>query len=196
MEKTGLKRTDLTDKQLIELALEQDQGAFSTLLARYKNSLTSHILNYVPVAADADDICQRSFEKAFREIGNYNPRYAFSTWLYAIAQNEAIDHLRRSRNGLNSVSLETPGVLAIAGVVTPEDKIMEDQAVSELITFIEELPPSYREVAEMRFIRDYAYEDIAEDLSIPLGTVKTRINRARKMLFNMVENKTEDADNK
>ncbi|MCQ2138422.1 MAG: sigma-70 family RNA polymerase sigma factor [Bacteroidales bacterium] len=195
MEKTGLKRTDLTDKQLIELALEQDQGAFSTLLARYKNSLTSHILNYVPVAADADDICQRSFEKAFREIGNYNPRYAFSTWLYAIAQNEAIDHLRRSRNGLNSVSLETPGVLAIAGVVTPEDKIMEDQAVSELITFIEELPPSYREVAEMRFIRDYAYEDIAEDLSIPLGTVKTRINRARKMLFNMVENKTEDADN-
>lgn len=195
MEKIGLKRTDLTDKQLIELALEQDQGAFSTLLARYKNSLTSHILNYVPVAADADDICQRSFEKAFREIGNYNPRYAFSTWLYAIAQNEAIDHLRRSRNGLNSVSLETPGVLAIAGVVTPEDKIMEDQAVSELITFIEELPPSYREVAEMRFIRDYAYEDIAEDLSIPLGTVKTRINRARKMLFNMVENKTEDADN-
>ena len=195
MEKTGLKRTDLTDKQLIELALEQDQGAFSTLLARYKNSLTSHILNYVPVAADADDICQRSFEKAFREIGNYNPRYAFSTWLYAIAQNEAIDHLRRSRNGLNSVSLETPGVLAIAGVVTPEDKIMEDQAVSELITFIEELPPSYREVAEMRFIRDYAYEDIAEDLSIPLGTVKTRINRARKMLFNMVENKIEDADN-
>ena len=195
MEKIGLKRTDLTDKQLIELALEQDQGAFSTLLARYKNSLTSHILNYVPVAADADDICQRSFEKAFREIGNYNPRYAFSTWLYAIAQNEAIDHLRRSRNGLNSVSLETPGVLAIAGVVTPEDKIMEDQAVSELIPFIEELPPSYREVAEMRFIRDYAYEDIAEDLSIPLGTVKTRINRARKMLFNMVENKTEDADN-
>ena len=195
MEKIGLKRTDLTDKQLIELALEQDQGAFSTLLARYKNSLTSHILNYVPVAADADDICQRSFEKAFREIGNYNPRYAFSTWLYAIAQNEAIDHLRRSRNGLNSVSLETPGVLAIAGVVTPEDKIMEDQAVSELITFIEELPPSYREVAEMRFIRDYAYEDIAEDLSIPLGTVKTRINRARKMLFNMVENKIEDADN-
>lgn len=190
-----MKRTDLTDKQLIELALEQDQGAFSTLLARYKNSLTSHILNYVPVAADADDICQRSFEKAFREIGNYNPRYAFSTWLYAIAQNEAIDHLRRSRNGLNSVSLETPGVLAIAGVVTPEDKIMEDQAVSELITFIEELPPSYREVAEMRFIRDYAYEDIAEDLSIPLGTVKTRINRARKMLFNMVENKIEDADN-
>ena len=195
MEKTGLKRTDLTDKQLIELALEQDQGAFSILLSRYKNSLTSHILNYVQVAADADDICQRSFEKAFREIGNYNPRYAFSTWLYAIAQNEAIDHLRRSRNGLNSVSLETPGVMAIAGVVTPEDKIMEDQAVSELITFIDALPANYREVAEMRFIRDYAYEDIAEDLSIPLGTVKTRINRARKMLFNMVENKTEDADN-
>ena len=189
-----MKRTDLSDKELIELALEQDQGAFSILLSRYKNSLTSHILNYVQVAADAEDICQRSFEKAFRDIGSYNPYYAFSTWLYAIAQNEAIDHLRRVRGGLNSVSLEAPGVMAIAGVVTPEDKIMEDQAVAELITCIEELPENYRNVAEMRFIKDFAYDDIANALGIPLGTVKTRINRARKMLFNMLENNPEDAD--
>ena len=66
---------------------------------------------------------------------------------------------------------------------------MEDQAVAELLTFIERLPETYRKVAEYRFIRDYAYEDIAEELDIPLGTVKTRINRARKMLVAMVENK-------
>ncbi len=194
MERTGLKRTDLSDKQLIELALEEDQGAFSVLLGRYRNSLMSHVLNYVQIAADAEDICQRSFEKAFRDIGNYNPKYAFSTWLYTIAQNEAIDHLRKVRSSLNSVSLEAPGVMTISGVVTPEDKIMEDQAVSELITYIESLPATYREVAEMRFIKDFAYEDISSSLGIPLGTVKTRINRARKMLFNMLENKTEDAD--
>lgn len=190
MEKTGLKRTDLTDKELIELALADDQGAFSMLLFRYEKPLKAHVMNYVKVEADAEDICQRSFEKAFREIGSYNRRFAFSTWLYTIAQNEAIDHLRRNRSSAAAIPLETtPGLLSLSEDGTPEDRVMEDQAVAELLTFIERLPETYRIVAEYRFIRDYAYEDIAEELAIPLGTVKTRINRARKMLIAMVENK-------
>ena len=189
MEKTGLKRTDLTDKQLIELALADDQGAFSMLLSRYSKPLKAHVMNYVKVEADAEDVCQRSFEKAFREIGNYNKKYAFSTWLYTIAQNEAIDHLRRNRSAISAISLETPGVLSLSVDATPEDRVMEDQAVAELLTFIEQLPETYRKVAGYRFIRDFSYEDIADELSIPLGTVKTRINRARKMLMAMVENK-------
>lgn len=196
MERTGLKRTDLTDKQLIELALNDDQGAFSMLLSRYRKSLKSHIMNYVKVEADAEDIFQRSFEKAFREIGSYNTKYAFSTWLYAIAQNEAIDHLRRSRGQASPVPLESPAVLSISGDVTPEDEYMEDQAVAELINFINSLPETYRSVSEYRFIKDYSYEDIAEELSIPLGTVKTRINRARKMLVSMVENRSANEDNR
>ena len=71
MEKTGLKRTDLTDKELIELALADDQGAFSMLLFRYEKPLKAHVMNYVKVEADAEDICQRSFEKAFREIDQF-----------------------------------------------------------------------------------------------------------------------------
>lgn len=188
MAKTGLKHTDLSDKELVELALGNDQGAFSLLLSRYSNPLKAHIMNYVKVEADAEDICQRSFEKVFRDIGSYNKRFAFSTWLYTIAQNEAIDHLRRSRSSISAISLETPGVLSLSEDATPEDRVMEDQAVAQLITFIGRLPDTYRKVAEFRFIRDYAYEDIAEELSIPLGTVKTRINRARKMLAAMVEN--------
>jgi len=194
MERTGLKRTDLSDKQLIELALNDDQGAFSMLLNRYKKSLTAHIMNYVKVEADADDVCQRSFEKAFREIGSYNPSYAFSTWLFTIAQNEAIDHLRRARASVNSVSLETPGVMSISTLSTPEDQYMEDQAVSELLICIERLPDNYREVAKYRFIKDFAYEDISRKLSLPIGTVKTRINRARKMLVTMVKNHSENGN--
>ena len=190
MGKTGLKRTELSDKQLIELALADDQGAFSMLLSRYSKPLKAFVMNYVKVEADAEDICQRSFEKAFRDISGYNTRYAFSTWLYNIARNEAIDHLRRNRSSISSVSLEDPGVMSITGVVTPEESVMEDQAVAELITCIERLPDTYRTVAEYRFIRDFAYEDIAEELAIPLGTVKTRISRARKMLIAMVENKS------
>ncbi|MBO4571553.1 MAG: sigma-70 family RNA polymerase sigma factor [Bacteroidales bacterium] len=194
MGKTGLKRTDLTDKELIELALADDQGAFSMLLSRYGKPLKSHVMNYVKVEADAEDICQRSFEKAFRDIGSYNKKYAFSTWLYTIAQNEAIDHLRRNRSTISSISLETPGVLSLSGDSTPEDRVMEDQAVAELLTFIDRLPATYKTIAEYRFIRDYAYEDIADELSIPLGTVKTRINRARKMLIAMVENKVDNGN--
>ena len=189
MAKTGGKPTKLEDTTLVELALQQDQGAFALLLEKYRSALLAHILRYVPVVEDAEDICQRSFEKAFMNIDRYNAQYAFSTWLYNIARNEAIDHIRRSRASINSVpiSSEREAFEVLSGS-TPEEEFIIDQAVSELISGIQRLPESYRQVAELRFIKDYAYEDIARELALPLGTVKTRINRARKMLEKMVEN--------
>jgi len=171
------------------MALQRNQGAFSILLEKYRSPLMAHILKYVSVTEDAEDICQRSFEKAFMNIDRYNARYAFSTWLYNIAQNEAIDHLRRSRASINSVSISTDReALEVLSGSTPEDELIIDQAVSALISGIHDLPESYRLVAELRFIKDYAYEDIARELNLPLGTVKTRINRARKLLGKIVEN--------
>ena len=189
MAKTGEKPTKLEDIALVELALQRDQGAFALLLEKYRGSLMTHILKYVTVLEDAEDICQRSFEKAFMNIDRYNSQYAFSTWLYNIAQNEAIDHLRRSRASINSVPIsEERDALDVMAATTPEEELIIDQAVSELISGIQSLPESYRQVAELRFIKDYAYEDIARELGLPLGTVKTRINRARKTLEKMVEN--------
>ena len=173
----------------MELALQRDQGAFALLLEKYRGSLMTHILKYVTVVEDAEDICQRSFEKAFMNIDKYNSQYAFSTWLYNIAQNEAIDHLRRSRASINSVPIsEERDALDVMAATTPEEELIIDQAVSELISGIQRLPESYRQVAELRFIKDYAYEDIARELGLPLGTVKTRISRARKQLEKIVEN--------
>ena len=189
MAKTGEKRTKLEDIALVELALQRDQGAFALLLEKYRGSLMAHILKYVSVVEDAEDICQRSFEKAFMNIDRYNSQYAFSTWLYNIAQNEAIDHLRRSRASINSVPIsEERDALDVMAASTPEEELIIDQAVSELISGIQHLPDSYRQVAELRFIKDYAYEDIAQELGLPLGTVKTRISRARKLLVKLVEN--------
>lgn len=189
MAKTGEKPTRLEDRALVELALQRDQGAFTLLLEKYRSSLMAHILKYVPVVEDAEDICQRSFEKAFMNIDRYNSQYAFSTWLYNIAQNEAIDHLRRSRAALNSVPIsEEFDVLEVQTATTPEEEFIIDQAVRELIAGIQNLPESYRQVAELRFIKDYAYEDIARTLGLPLGTVKTRISRARRILEKLVEN--------
>ena len=189
MGKTGGKHTRHEDSQLVELALQQDQSAFKKLLEKYHGPLMAHVLKFVSVTEDAEDICQRSFEKAFMNIDRYNSRYAFSTWLYNIAQNEAIDHLRRSKAAINSVPISTEReALDVLSGTTPEEEFIIDQAVGELISGIQGLPDNYRKVAELRFIKDYAYEDIAEELQLPLGTVKTRINRARKMLEKIVEN--------
>lgn len=189
MGKTGEKRTKLDDTALVNLAMQRDQGAFSLLLEKYRGALMTHILKFVSVTEDAEDICQRSFEKAFMNIDRYNAQYAFSTWLYNIAQNEAIDHLRRSRTAINSVPISSERVaLEVLASSTPEEEFIIDQAVRDLTTGIQNLPESYREVAELRFIRDYAYEDIARELHLPLGTVKTRISRARKLLEKIVRN--------
>ena len=198
MEKTGLKRIEMDDSQLISLALKDDQGAFSSLLQRYRPALTVHIMqNYVSVLEDAEDICQRSFEKAFMSIEKYNPRYAFSTWLYNKARTEAIDHLRSTRNTIPSISYsENPEVADSASEGTPEEKIIVDQAVQELVACIKNLPETYCRVAELRFLKDLAYEDIASQMDLPIGTVKTRINRARKMLIDCVGGtKYTDGDN-
>ena len=189
MARTGEKHTKLDDLALVEMALQRDQGAFSLLLEKYRSALMTHVLKYVSVVEDAEDICQRSFEKAFMNIDRYNSQYAFSTWLYNIAQNEAIDHLRRSRTSINSVSISTEReALDVLSGSTPEDEFIIDQAVKQLMQGIRDLPAGYRQVAELRFIKDYAYEDIARELGLPLGTVKTRINRARKLLEKLVEN--------
>lgn len=189
MGKTGEKRTKLDDTALVNLAMQRDQGAFSLLLEKYRGALMTHILKFVSVTEDAEDICQRSFEKAFMNIDRYNAQYAFSTWLYNIAQNEAIDHLRRSRTAINSVPISSERVaLEVLASSTPEEEFIIDQAVRDLTAGIQNLPESYREVAELRFIRDYAYEDIARELHLPLGTVKTRISRARKLLEKIVRN--------
>ena len=193
MARTGEKPTKLDDLALVKLALQRDQGAFALLLEKYRSALIAHILKYVSVIEDAEDICQRSFEQAFMNIGRYNAQYAFSTWLYNIAQNEAIDHLRRSRATISSVSIsDEREALDVQASSTPEEEFITDQAVRELISGIQRLPDSYRQVVELRFIKDYAYEDIARTLNLPLGTVKTRINRARKMLEKMVENPADE----
>ena len=106
-----------------------------------------------------------------------------------IAQNEAIDHLRRSRATINSVPIsEDKEALDVQAATTPEEELIIDQVVRDLIDGIHNLPENYRAVAELRFIKDYAYEDIARTLGLPLGTVKTRISRARRMLEKLVEN--------
>ncbi|MBQ0122186.1 MAG: sigma-70 family RNA polymerase sigma factor [Bacteroidales bacterium] len=153
------------------------------MFGQYRQALIAYILKFVSVREDAEDICQRTYEKAFLNIDRYNSRYAFSTWLFNIAKNEAIDHLRHRSSSIVAVPINQAEDTREACGSSPEEQMIVSQAVKSMLENIRNLPPTYCKVAELRFIKDLAYEDIASVTGLTLATVKTRINRARKMLL-------------
>lgn len=182
----------LTDRELVLMAKQGRQQAFTILTERYGKGLLAHIAellsgnnNMVEMAEGPEDICQEAFHKAFAHIEDYNPQYEFSTWLYNIGKNTAIDYSRKRKIAIEA-GLSTDKAAGIANYGnmknSPEDKMISLQEYSILIGHIEELDEKYREIAQMRFINEYAYEEIAQKLDIPLNTVRTRLKRAKEIL--------------
>jgi len=172
---------------LIKNAVSNDQGSFFKLFERYNDQVYAFILGIIPQPQDAEDICQETFDKAFRNIGTYNPEWAFSTWLYKIAQNTAFDFYRKrmsniSQTGNNSTGGYIESIESSEITRSPEEDLITQQTFEQLIRAIKTLDIKYRKVAELRFIHDYAYEEIAKELGLPVNTIKTHINRARKLL--------------
>lgn len=193
MEATGSKLTKLTDAELAEMAVEQNQAAFIVLYTRYNASVRAHIARYVSQKEDIEDICLESFQKAFSQIASYNPEYKFSTWLYRIARNTAFDHL--SRNDRARINLPTTSINEDfaelkdipATMHNPEEDIINQQEYDKWLNNIEKLKDDYKVVAKMNLIDNYGYKEIAEALDIPLNTVKTKIRRAKSLLLKMME---------
>ena len=193
MEKTGLKLTNLTDNELVSLALQQDQGAFIVLYTRYNTGVKSHIARYISQQEDIEDIALESFQKAFSQISTYNPEYKFSTWIYRIARNTAFDHLSRKdreKNNLptTSISDQLSEINDIPAVLhNPEEDIIKQQEYDKWLANIEKLKDEYRTIAKMNLIDNFGYKEIAEELDIPINTVKTRIRRAKAQLLKMMD---------
>ena len=192
MERTGSKLTNLTDAELVGLALEQNQAAYIVLYTRYNTGVRAHIARYVSLQEDIEDICLESFQKAFSQIATYNPEYKFSTWLYRIARNTAFDHISRKdreKNNLptTSISEQLTEMNEIpAAIHNPEDEIINQQEY-EWLANIEKLKDEYRTIARMNLIDNFGYKEIADELDMPINTVKTRIRRAKAMLLKMME---------
>ena len=193
METTGSKLTNLSDTELVHLALEQNQAAFIVLYTRYNAGVKSHISRYVSQKEDIEDIALESFQKAFSQICTYNDEYRFSTWLYRIARNTAFDHLNRhdrERNNMPTTSInedlaelkEIPATMH-----NPEEDIINQQEYDKWLNNIEKLKDDYRIVAKMNLIENFGYKEIADSLEIPLNTVKTKIRRAKAMLLKMMD---------
>ena len=193
METTGLKLTDLPDTDLVKLALEQNQAAYIVLYTRYNIGVKSHISRYVSLKEDIEDICLESFQKAFSQIGTYNPEYKFSTWLYRIARNTAFDYLSkhdREKNNLPTTSIHEDFAELKdlpATMHNPEEDIINQQEYDKWLTNIEKLKDDYKAVAKMNLIDNFGYKEIADELGLPLNTVKTKIRRAKAQLLKMMD---------
>ena len=188
-----MKLTDLPDTDLIRLALEQNQAAYIVLYTRYNAGVRAHISKYVSQTEDAEDITLESFQKAFSQIATYNPEYRFSTWLFRIARNTALDHIGkkdREKNNMPTTSIneKSSEVDDIPATMhNPEEDIIKQQEYAKWIANIDKLKDDYRGIAKMHLIDNLGYKEISEELGLPINTVKTRIRRAKDKLLKMME---------
>ncbi len=179
---------EIADTELVGRALAGSERAFYDLVRRYERPIFSLIVRMVHDHAVAEDIAQESFLKAFRRLDTYDPTRKFSSWLFKIAHNATLDHLRRP--SLDTRPLEAQGegeadlvsVLADDKAPSPEEGIGRYDLARALDRGLRSLREEYREVLLLRFREGLSYQEIAEVTGQPLGTVKTNIHRARKEL--------------
>ena len=187
----------LQDYQLVQNAIKGDQRSYAELLGRYSDAIYFMLLKMVNNKIDAEDLTIEAFGKAFRNLSQYSPSFAFSTWLFKIASNNCIDFLRKKKNDI--ISLDTPSdssdqdqsIPIAANVLDPEEALIKDQKLSVMHLIVSKLKPRYRNLIELRYFKEYSYEEISQELELPIGTVKAQLFRARELLYNIIKNSQE-----
>jgi len=186
----------IKDFKLVRKAVDDgDQKAYAELMARYKDSIYYMLLKMVNNRDDAEDLTIEAFGKAFRNIRQYTPDYAFSTWLFKIATNNCIDFIRKKRKMMLSID-RGPGtddgdemtIEIRSEGPDPVDVVMRDQKSAVMRELVEKLKPRYRRLVELRYYQELSYEEISEELNLPLGTVKAQLFRAREFLYQIMKN--------
>jgi len=174
-----------TDQQLVGRAASGDNQAYDMLFDRYRPSLLSMLQQKCQGGDQAEDILQETFVKAYLNLAQYDPKYTFGQWIYTIAKNLFIDYTRKRRE--KHISLDRPYEMNTpSDTQTPEERIISNQSGNQLNILLLQLPEHYRTMVELRFWGGYSYEEIAEKLNMPLGTVKTQIHRARVRLCDLI----------
>jgi RNA polymerase sigma-70 factor (ECF subfamily) len=154
------------------------------------------LLKMVNNPSDAEDLTIEAFGKAFRSIDSYVPRFAFSSWLFMIASNNCIDFIRKKHSSPVPLDqwqegTEHPAVNLQSDMPDPEEALINDQKIATLRNIVNQLKSPYREIIELRYYKEYSYEEISAELHIPIGTVKAQLFRAKSLLFNIFK-KTEN----
>lgn len=183
------------DFMLVIRAKDGDQKAYAELMQRYKDSIYFMALKMVNNKDDAMDLTVETFGKAFENIEKYKPDFAFSTWLFRIATNNCIDFIRKKR--LNVVSLqslteedrEEKQLQIVSNTLNPEETSIKKQESEKLKSIVEQLPQRYRTLIILRYYDEQSYEEISQQLDLPLGTVKAQLFRARDLMSNIMNRK-------
>jgi RNA polymerase sigma-70 factor, ECF subfamily len=181
-----------TDQDLIVLAQKGSEKAYRELLDRYQRPVFSLVYRMVRDREQAEDLAQETFIKVFNHLDSYNPKYKFSSWIFKIASNLAIDTLRKkeldtvsldgSRNASTAEEVDATRITVQSRDENPEELLEARQLGAEIEHAIGGLRAEYRTAILLRHVEGRPYEEIAEIMEIPLGTVKTYIHRARSEL--------------
>jgi len=182
------------DYNLVLKAIDGDQRAYAELMGRYRDAIYFMLLKMVNNADDAEDLTVEAFGKAFRNIQQYAPNFAFSTWLFKIATNNCIDFIRKRRG--NYISIEqsqtdsegNSNINIQANFPDPEENLINQQKINLMRDVVAKLKPRYRRLVELRYFHELSYEEIADELKLPIGTVKAQLFRARELLYNILKN--------
>ncbi len=175
-----------SDRELVASALNGLDGGFEELVKRYQRPISAYVYRMVGDYEAALDLTQEIFIRIYGSLSRYRPEFKFSTWIYKIAHNAAIDHLRRNtgrerslQNGTETDSYDLP--LESEGL-SPEQQSERAERRAEIETVVRSLPTPYRELIVLRHSQDLTYEEIVEVTGLPLGTVKNRLFRAREIM--------------
>ncbi len=176
----------LTDVELIAKAISGREDGFEEIVRRYQRPITNYVFRMLNDYDSSLDVTQEVFIKVYNSLERYSSEYKFSTWLYRIAHNAAIDYIRRRSPNQQSIETENKDGAYQLQIESPNPTPEQDRERSEWRTEIEAvvkcLPSVYRELILLRHAQDLSYDEIAEITNLPLGTVKNRLFRAREMM--------------
>ena len=189
----------LRDFALIDQARNHgDEKAYAELMERYRKPLYHTMLKMVKNTDDADDLTIEAFAKAFKGLAKFKKEYTFSTWLFRIATNNCIDFIRKKKLetlSINSSYKDDNGEEVAIDIkdnnLDPQEKAIKSQKVELMQMIVTKLPHKYQRLVELRYFKEYSYDEIAKKIEIPLGTVKAQLHRAKELLYDMIKDKRE-----
>jgi len=179
------------DFALVEEAKKGSEKAFAVLMNRYRDSIYFMLLKMVNNSYDADDLTIETFGKAFRNLDTYTPHYAFSTWLFKIATNNCVDFIRKKQMQplIYDGAHDENGNIAVTlrcDEPDPEESLINRQKVETLKKVVNQMKPRYKKLIQLRYYKEFSYEEIAAEMQIPIGTVKAELYRAKTLLCNIL----------
>lgn len=183
---SALSFSSALDRELVATAVRGVEGGFEELVKRYQRPISAYVYRMVGDYEAALDLTQEIFIKIYGSLSRYRPEFKFSTWIYKIAHNAAIDHLRRTtgreRSLVNGTESDQYDLPIESQSLSPEQQSEREERRVEIEAVVRSLPTAYRELIVLRHSQDLTYEEIVEVTGLPLGTVKNRLFRAREMM--------------